>query len=88
MRPEITVRLLLFAKARELAGASEASLQVPVVFRDVEELKEVIFSTFPKLQVLQHSAVVAVNEVYVEAGAEVTLRPGDEVAFIPPISGG
>lgn len=47
-----------------------------------------IFSTFPKLRVLQHSAVVAVNEVYVEAGAKVTLRPGDEVAFIPPISGG
>lgn len=88
MRPEIAVRLLLFAKARELAGASEVSLQVPVVFRDVEELKQTIFSTFPKLRVLQHSAVVAVNEVYVEAGAEVTLRPGDEVAFIPPISGG
>ncbi|KAL1440449.1 hypothetical protein MTO96_009486 [Rhipicephalus appendiculatus] len=88
MRPEVPVRLLLFAKARELAGTSEASLVVPAVLRDVEELKEVIFDAFPKLASLQRSAVIAVNESYVDSGVEVTLRQGDEVAFIPPISGG
>lgn len=88
MRPEVPVRLLLFAKARELAGASEASLVVPAVLRDVEELKVVIFDAFPKLAALQRSAVIAVNESYVDSGVEVTLRQGDEVAFIPPISGG
>ncbi|XP_077509609.1 molybdenum cofactor synthesis 2A [Amblyomma americanum] len=88
MRPEVPVRLLLFAKARELVGASEASLVAPAVLRDVEELKQVIFSVYPKLSVLQHSAVIAVNESYLESGVEVTLQLGDEVAFIPPISGG
>ncbi|KAL3215804.1 hypothetical protein MRX96_033420 [Rhipicephalus microplus] len=43
---------------------------------------------FPKLAALQRSAVIAVNESYVDSGVEVTLRQGDEVAFIPPISGG
>lgn len=88
MRPEVPVRLLLFAKARELAGASEASLVLPAVLRDVEELKQVIFEAYPMLVALQQSAVIAVNESYVESGVEVTLRQGDEVAFIPPISGG
>lgn len=82
------MRLLLFAKARELAGASEASLVVPAVLRDVEELKQVIFDAYPKLSTLQQCTVIAVNETYVDSGVEVTLRQGDEVAFIPPISGG
>ncbi|XP_075540879.1 molybdenum cofactor synthesis 2A [Dermacentor variabilis] len=88
MRPEVPVRLLLFAKARELAGASETSLVLPAVLRDVEELKQAIFEAYPKLLALQQSAVIAVNESYVESGVEVILRQGDEVAFIPPISGG
>ncbi|KAL1421682.1 hypothetical protein MTO96_023101 [Rhipicephalus appendiculatus] len=88
MPGRVSVRLLLFANARELAGTSEASLIVPTVLRDVDELKQIIFVAHPKLATLEHSAVIAVNESYVEPGVEVTLRQGDEVAFIPAISGG
>ena len=34
------------------------------------------------------SIVLAVNEEYIEPGEKVDLKAGDEVAFIPPISGG
>lgn len=89
MHPEVVVKVLLFAKARDLAGGvSELSLPFPSVLRDVEELKQVLFSSHPQLRPLQHCAVIAVNESYVESGAQLTLRPNDEIAFIPPISGG
>ncbi|KAH7933683.1 hypothetical protein HPB49_015740 [Dermacentor silvarum] len=88
MPGKVSVRLFLFANARELAGTSEASLLVPAVLRDVDELKQVIFEAYPRLATLEHSAVISVNESYIEPGLEVTLRQGDEVAFIPAISGG
>lgn len=85
MRPEVLVRVL---KARHLAGGvDEISLHFASALRDVEELKLVIFSAHPELRALQHCAVIAI-ESYVESGGELTLRPNDEIAFIPPISGG
>lgn len=88
MPGRVSVRLLLFANARELAGSAEVSLITPAVLRDVDELKQIIFAVHPKLTALEHSAVIAVNESYVEPGVALTLRQGDEVAFIPAISGG
>ena len=41
-----------------------------------------------RLQSLGESVVLAVNQEYVDREQVLHLRPGDEVAVIPPISGG
>lgn len=40
------------------------------------------------LSVLEGQALLAVNQEYIEKEQKLVLSPGDEVAVIPPISGG
>ncbi len=74
------VRVQLFAALRERAGASEIELELPDDARVSDALDRVhaITAGVP--------VVMAVNQEYAEAGDE--LHPGDEVALIPPVSGG
>jgi MoaE-MoaD fusion protein len=74
------VRVRLFAALRERAGAEELVLELPdgaLVGDALERLAEVIDRV---------PAVMAVNHEYADAAA--TLHPGDELALIPPVSGG
>jgi molybdopterin synthase catalytic subunit len=72
----VTVRL--FAGVRERAGQSRVELE------DVERVEDV----WPKLGLGDEppGLLYAVNREYVERGQE--LADGDEVALIPPVSGG
>jgi MoaE-MoaD fusion protein len=79
------VRVLFFGGLRDLAGKSSDWLDLPdgAVVRNVlahyaEEL--------PRLKESLASLAVAVNQEY--AGAETGLKAGDEVALLPPVSGG
>ena len=75
---EVTVRL--FAILRERAGAAEVVLDLPDGARVADALA--------KLHELAEGLplVMAVNREY--ADAQRTLGPGDELALIPPVSGG
>lgn len=76
---EVTVRL--FASLRERAGASELTLDLPdgaSVADALAELRGVAPEGLP--------LVMAVNREY--APADQVLDPGDELALIPPVSGG
>jgi molybdopterin converting factor subunit 1 len=74
------VRVRLFAGLRERAGASEIELDLPEGARVGDALAQLRALTEGM------SVVLAVNEEYADA-AEV-LHAGDEVALIPPVSGG
>ncbi|KAF0286861.1 Molybdopterin synthase sulfur carrier subunit [Amphibalanus amphitrite] len=80
------VTLLLFAKARELVGSPQVSVSVPTECSGAE-LRELLVQTYPQLATLQGTFILAVNQRYLEADESVTIRRGDEVAVIPPISG-
>jgi molybdopterin synthase catalytic subunit len=74
------VSVRLFAGLRERAGQDELVLDLPEGARVADALAAV-----------QHlapgtSLVLAVNREY--ASEDVVLRPGDEVAVVPPVSGG
>ena len=84
----VTVTLLLFAKARELLAASSVTLAVPASVTRVPDLVSHIVSVHPVLKRLGGTFVLAHNETYLDHESEVVLRPGDELAVIPPISGG
>lgn len=79
------VSIVFFAKARELSGLSEAQLRVPAHIA-VEELLAIICENF-SLNSIRSSLFLALNEDYC-VDPVVQLKDGDEIAVIPPISGG
>ena len=79
----VTIRL--FARLREIAGASELARTV----RDggtARDAWDALVAEFPAMSAHTGSISVAVNEEYARMSAG--LRDGDEVAFLPPVSGG
>jgi MoaE-MoaD fusion protein len=81
----IHVRVRLFAVQRELAGTREVPLDLPEP-ATVGSAWDALASLFPVLAPGRPSVRFARNGVYAE-GSEA-LADGDEVAMIPPVSGG
>ena len=79
----VTVRL--FARLHDLAGAAELvrDLHPPAT---VQSVWTSLVADFPALAEYERTMSVAVNAEYSRMHAEV--REGDEVAFLPPVSGG
>ena len=77
------VSVRCFARVRELLGCNSLELEVPVG-TTVAGLKRLLVERAPELDRLP--VACSVNRDYAEPGRE--LAAGDEVAFIPPISGG
>jgi molybdopterin converting factor subunit 1 len=81
----IRVRVRLFAIQRELAGTREVSLELPDD-ADVEAAWVALVARHPVLAPGRPSVRFARNGEYAEA--TTGLSDGDEVAMIPPVSGG
>jgi molybdopterin converting factor subunit 1 len=79
----ICVRVRLFASYREAAGTGQLEVPLSAGAR-VSDLVELLAARVPSLSAAP--AMVAVNQEYVRPDFEV--RDGDEVALIPPVSGG
>ncbi|CAI5536835.1 unnamed protein product [Closterium sp. Naga37s-1] len=80
------IKVLFFARARELVGAAEQTLELPAD-ADSRLLLERLYDAHPPLRDLAQSVVMAVNREYVSPSDPPTvLKDGDEVALIPPIS--
>jgi molybdopterin converting factor subunit 1 len=75
----------LFARLREIAGASDLTRSVPDGSTAGDAWQELAVE-FPALADHTRSISVAVNEEYARMSA--ALHDGDEVAFLPPVSGG
>ena len=84
----VSVTLLLFAKARELVGKSSVIINLPSSVSSSAVLVSHILSACPVLQRLGNTFVLSLNENYIDPEEEIVLRSGDELAVIPPISGG
>jgi molybdopterin converting factor subunit 1 len=80
---EVTVRL--FARFRELADADTVTVAVPSD-SPVAELRRRLALHWPAAAELLAASAVAVNGEY--APDDQLVRPADEVALIPPVSGG
>jgi molybdopterin synthase catalytic subunit len=79
------VQVLLFARARELAGRNFVEVELPEG-TTVADLRERLGSALPGLAGFVQRCAVAVGGEYVAEGDVV--REGAEVAVIPPVSGG
>ena len=88
------IRCLLFGEARALIGADSVVVEHPDVTISATDLLEVIIRTHPKLAKIATMLVLAVNCEYVPLngchpdGRPIAITERDEVALMPPISGG
>ena len=79
------VTVKLFARLRDLAGSGELVRDVPAP-ATVQTIWKLLVVEFPALAEYERSMSVAVNTDYSRMTAAV--QEGDEVAFLPPVSGG
>ncbi len=79
------VTVKLFARLRDIAGAPELTREI-APGTTVERLWRELAVEFPDLGPYERAMSEAVNLDYARMGTE--LRDGDEVAFLPPVSGG
>ena len=79
----VTVRL--FARLRDLAGTGELVREVPDS-ATVQTLWTSLTTEVPSLAEYERTMSVAVNAEYARMAA--LLHDGDEIAFMPPVSGG
>ena len=80
------VKLLMFAGCREAVGRKELEIELPESVSTVEEAFEVVLAEFPQLRGISKSVAFARNAEYV--GGDSPISDGDELAVIPPVSGG
>jgi molybdopterin converting factor subunit 1 len=81
----VRVKVRLFASLRETAGRSELALELPAS-ATAEEAWRRLAGDFPALAPRRASVAVSVNRQY--ARFDTALQDGDELVFIPPVSGG
>ena len=79
------MRILFFAQAKDAAGAAELEMKI-FDGAGVEEIWEKLIAEKPKLVAFRKTTRLARNGEYADAQTKFT--DADEVALIPPVSGG
>ncbi len=78
------VKVLLFGAAADRAGTRET--RVPAGEMTLDELWPLLAERHPGLYPMRDTLPFAINGEYARGDARVA--PGDEVAVLPPVSGG
>ena len=79
----VTIRL--FARLRDITGTGELTREISTG-ATIRTLWRQLTGEFPALEPYERSISSALNADY--ARMDQVLREGDEVAFLPPVSGG
>ncbi|GMR22823.1 MAG: molybdopterin converting factor subunit 1 [Acidobacteriota bacterium] len=79
------VRVRVFAALREILDKDEVEVDLPGG-TTIEGLWEQLVDDDDRLKPFTKSIIFAINHDFV--GKETELNPDDEVAFLPPVSGG
>ncbi len=85
MTATVRIRVLFFGVLRDITGRREDFLELPEGGR-LGAIFEHYAALFPRLQGMAQSVVLALNQEF--AAPSAMLKEGDEVAFLPPVSGG
>ncbi len=81
----MTIKVKLFAVLRESAGAAEVLLQIPDQ-KSVADVLQQLTCQYPQIAKHLPQSAIAVNMQYVRR--DHPLSDGDELALLPPVSGG
>lgn len=81
------VKVLYFAKSREVAQLSEEQFTLEAG-ATTQQLLSALITRHPGLEGVMRTCVLALNQEYLAQDQSAGLKEGDEVAVIPPLSGG
>lgn len=81
----MTVRVRLFARTRDLVGADQVLINL-APGSSIGDLRRALAAMHPNLTSLLAHSALAVNDEF--ARDEQVLTPDQEVALLPPVSGG
>jgi len=81
------ITLKYFASLRDIAEKEEDSLDIenPIT---IDQLSDIISKTTPKMGAIIRGKKVMISVNEEMASADTIIHDGDEVAFLPPFSGG
>ena len=79
------ITVLLFARLRDIAGTANLDRKLPDG-ATARILWKTLAQDFPEFNSYSKAISTAVNEEYAHMDSE--LSDGDQVAFLPPVSGG
>jgi molybdopterin converting factor subunit 1 len=82
---QVRVRVLFFGMLRDITGRTEESIEIAEGAR-LDSVFDHYARQFPRLRGLESSIVLACNQQFCDRSTNV--RENDEVAFLPPVSGG
>ena len=80
-----SLSIKLFASIRQAMNSNEIKINIDNEIT-VLQMKEIIFETFPNLKKLNIPFFVAINHKYSKDSDVIDTN--DEIALIPPVSGG
>jgi molybdopterin synthase sulfur carrier subunit len=83
--PTLRVKVLFFGRVRELTGIVEEAVEMPEG-ATLADLFERYAIRFPQLAGFRASLVASRNQEFVPW--DTRLSPEDDIAFLPPVSGG
>ena len=83
--PNLRVKVLFFGRVRELVGRSEESVEIGEG-TTLAELFDGYQQRYPALAGFRSSLVASCNQEFVPW--DTPLSAGDDIAFLPPVSGG
>jgi molybdopterin synthase sulfur carrier subunit len=81
----IRLSVLFFGRLKDTIGHGQESIEIPPDSR-IEDLFAHCVARYPALA--EHRTAIAVSRNREFAAWTTPLQPGDEVAFLPPVSGG
>ena len=79
------VKVLLFASLKDIAGRRSIELELDQG-STLQQVKEKLTSLYPEIERMQNSVRIAINQEF--ADEDSSLNNEDEIAFLPPMSGG
>jgi molybdopterin converting factor small subunit len=81
----VIVRLLLFAVARDIVGRNSVEIELPDV-PSIGAVRAGLIHNYPRLASLGKHLMFSINARY--AGDDQLVQADDEIACLPPVSGG
>jgi molybdopterin synthase catalytic subunit len=81
----VRVKVLFFGQLKDITGKHEDSIEIPES-SDLGSVFALYAIAFPRLEGLRKSIVLARNQQFSSPATPVS--DGDEIAFLPPVSGG